>query len=151
MFTRRDLVVAIVAITTTAAVFTVAQSVTKPPIASCVLNWDTLKVTPTKTGEVRAVFSGATATLTRLDLHITTLNPGESPHPPHRHPQEEMMILKEGTLEAVQNGQTNRVEAGGIVFCASNDMHGLRNVGTNRATYYVLQWSPHDLPAALGN
>ncbi len=43
------------------------------------------------------------------------------------------------------NGVTNRVEAGGIIFCASNEMHGMRNIGTNRATYYVFKWYPHDL------
>lgn len=145
MLTRRDLIVAAIAVVSTAAVFSFAQSAAKPPLHSCVVNWDALKATPTAAGEVRSVFNGPTPTLTRLDLHITTLNPGEAPHPPHKHPQEELMILKEGTLEAFQEGKTNRVEAGGIVFCSSNEIHGLRNVGTNRATYYVLQWSPHDL------
>ena len=67
------------------------------------------------------------------------------PHAAHKHPDEELMIIREGTLEAVQNGVTNRVEAGGIIFCASNEMHGLRNIGTNRATYFVLKVWPHDL------
>ena len=58
------------------------------------------------------------------------------------------MILKEGTLEAVQNDRTNRVEAGGIIFEASNELHGVRNIGTNRATYYVIKFRPHDLPVA---
>jgi quercetin dioxygenase-like cupin family protein len=78
-------------------------------------------------------------------MHITTLNPGESPHPPHRHAAEELMIIKEGTLEALQGDQTNIVEAGGIIFEASNELHGLRNIGTNPATYYVLKIAPRDL------
>ena len=90
----------------------------------------------------------STSTLDRLESHITTLNPGEIPHAPHKHPEEELMILKEGTVEVVQNEVTNRVEAGGMIFCASNEMHGLRNVGTNQATYYVLKWYPHDLAKA---
>ncbi len=55
------------------------------------------------------------------------------------------MIVKEGTLEAVQNGVTNRVETRGMIFCASNEMHGLRNVGAGHATYFVFKWFPHDL------
>jgi quercetin dioxygenase-like cupin family protein len=55
------------------------------------------------------------------------------------------MIVKEGTLEAVQGGKTNIVTPGGIIFEASNEEHGLRNVGTNRATYFVFRFSPHDL------
>src|ERR1017187_7494994 len=62
-----------------------------------------------------------------------------------RHADEELMVIKEGTLEALQGDQTNLVTTGGIIFEASNELHGLRNVGTNRATYFVFRISPHDL------
>ena len=104
-----------------------------------------MKVETTKTGERRNVFDSPTATLERIECHVTTLNPGESPHAAHHHPEEELMFLKEGTVEEMQNGVTNRVEAGGIIFCASNEEHGMRNTGTNRATYFVLKFYPHDL------
>ena len=39
----------------------------------------------------------------------------------------------------------NLVAAGGIIFEASNERHGLRNTGTNRATYFVIKFVPHDL------
>ena len=55
------------------------------------------------------------------------------------------MIIKEGTLEALQGDVTNIVTAGDIVFEAANELHGLRNIGTNRATYYVFKFAPHDL------
>jgi XRE family transcriptional regulator, regulator of sulfur utilization len=145
MITRRDFTVAAVSILATAAVVAFAQSAAKPLMHSSVFNWSSLKVEPTKTGERRQVFNAPTATLENFECHITTLNPGESPHLAHRHPDEELMIVKEGTLEAVQNDQTNRVEAGGIIFEASNELHGLRNIGTNRATYFVLKFYPHDL------
>jgi XRE family transcriptional regulator, regulator of sulfur utilization len=145
MITRRDFTVAAVSILATAAVVAFAQSAAKPLMHSSVFNWSSLKVEPTKTGERRQVFNAPTATLENFECHITTLNPGESPHLAHRHPDEELMIVKEGTLEAVQNDQTNRVEAGGIIFEASKELHGLRNIGTNRATYFVLKFYPHDL------
>ena len=150
MFTRRDFIVATVSILTMAAVFAFAQSAAKPLMRSSVFNWSSLKVEPTKVGERRSVCDAPTVTLDRFESHITTINPGEVPHAPHQHPEEELMILKEGTLEVVQNGQTNRVETGGMIFCASGEMHGMRNIGTNRATYYVVKWFPHDLakPAA---
>lgn len=125
-----------------------AQSTAKPLMHSSVFNWDSMKVEPTKTGERRGVFDAPTATLDRFECHITTLNAGEAPHAAHKHPEEELMILKEGVVEVVQNGMTNRVEAGGMIFCASNEMHGLRNVRTTRATYYVLKFYPHDLAKA---
>jgi quercetin dioxygenase-like cupin family protein len=143
--TRRDFAVAAASVLITATVAAFAQTPAKPVMHSCVFNWNSLKAEPTKTGEWRRVFDAPTPTLENFECHITTLNPGESPHPAHRHADEELMIIKEGTLEAVQNDRTNRVEAGGIIFEASNELHGLRNIGTNRATYYVFRFTPRHL------
>ena len=92
-----------------------------------------------------ALIAAPTPNLAELEIHITTLNPGEEPHPPHQHPEEELMIIKEGTLAAQQGQTTNLVTAGGIIFEAANELHGLRNIGTNPATYYVIKIVPHDL------
>jgi quercetin dioxygenase-like cupin family protein len=145
MITRRDLWVAAVAGFIAVAGMALAQTNGRPVMHSCVFNWANLKVHPTKQGESRSVFDAPTPALAGLECHITTLNPGESPHPPHQHPEEELMIIKEGTLEALQGDQTNLVTAGGIIFEASNELHGVRNVGTNRATYYVIKFTPRDL------
>ena len=142
MITRRDFAVATASIFATVTVVALAQTVPKEVMHSRVIQWSDMKVEPTKIGERRAIFDAPTANLDRFECHVTTLNPGEMPHAAHHHAHEEMMIIKEGVLEAVQNDRTNRVEAGGIIFCASNEQHGLRNVGTNRATYYVLAWYP---------
>jgi uncharacterized cupin superfamily protein len=126
-----------------------AQTGTKPLMRSRVISWSELRAEPTAVGERRSVFDAPTATLARFESHITTLNPGEAPHAAHRHPEEELMIVREGTLEVIQNDTTNRVEAGGTIFCAANELHGLRNIGTNRATYHVLKWYPHDLAKSV--
>jgi uncharacterized cupin superfamily protein len=146
--TRRDIFVALLSISVTVAGIGLAETTGKPMMHSSVFNWDDLKVVETKIGERRTVFDNPTPGLAEFECHITTLNPGEAPHPPHRHPAEELMVIKEGTLEALQNDKTNIVTAGGIIFEASNELHGLRNVGTNRATYYVFSIRPHDVPAA---
>jgi mannose-6-phosphate isomerase-like protein (cupin superfamily) len=143
--TSRDLVVAAVSVSLAVAGMAFAQSVGKPLMRSTFFNWADLKVSPTKMGERRAVFDAPTPTLSNLECHITTLNPGEMPHAPHRHADEELMIVKEGTLAAIQGDQTNTVSVGGIIFEASNELHGLRNIGTNTATYFVIKYVPHDL------
>lgn len=145
MITRRDFSVAAISAIIAVAGIALAESNGKPVMHSCVFNWLDLKVVPTKQGVRRAVFDAPTPALADLECHITTLNPGESPHPPHRHADEELMIIKEGTLAALQGDKTNIVTTGGIIFEASNEFHGLRNVGTTPATYYVLKISPHDL------
>jgi quercetin dioxygenase-like cupin family protein len=108
---------------------------------STVFEWTGHTATPNKTGAVWQVTRTPTPTLAELEIHVTTLNPGESPHPPHQHPNEELLIVKEGTLETVQNGVPRRVDTGGIIFQASNDMHGIRNIGQTPATYYVIAWT----------
>jgi hypothetical protein len=49
----------------------------------------------------RQVVRQPTLTLDELEMHVTTLNPGLASHPPHKHTNEELLILKEGTLEAL--------------------------------------------------
>jgi quercetin dioxygenase-like cupin family protein len=89
---------------------------------------------------VRRVVQRPTATLDELEMHITTLNAGESSHAPHKHPAEELIIVKEGTVESLVNGQMRRVGPGSVIFQASNQMHAIRNVGDRPATYHVIQW-----------
>src|SRR5207247_593257 len=76
-----------------------------------------------------------------LEIHISTLNVGQSPHEPHKHVHEELLIVKEGTLETFQSGETRRAGPGAIISQASNEMHNVRNVGTTPATYYVIGWT----------
>ena len=66
---------------------------------------------------------------------------GETPHPPHKHPDEELVIIKEGTVESLVNGQLRRVGPGSIVFQAANQLHSIRNVGDTPATYHVIKWN----------
>jgi len=146
MITRRDSLIATIAIALTAALMALAQSAARPWMHSGTFNWSDFKAEPTKSGERRECFDAATATLERLECHVTTLNPGEVPHAPHQHPEEELVIVKQGVLEAMQNHKTNRVEAGGLIFEASNEFHGLRNIGASQAVYYVVKFYPRDLP-----
>lgn len=110
-----------------------------PPakLGSAVFKWEDLTPKPTAVGLRRDVADQPTATLARFESHISTLNPGKMSHPPHIHPQEEFIILKEGTLDASINGKVERVEAGSILFFASNDWHNVTNVGDQPATYLV--------------
>ena len=138
--TRRDVIVAVVAV---AATTLVAAEV--PPKAailpSQVFDWGQVPVKETPVGSSRQFFRAPTATLDELELHVTTLKPGQTSHPPHQHVNEELIILKEGTVETLSKGEWKRVEAGSVIFNASNDLHGLRNIGTGPATYHVINWS----------
>lgn len=144
MLTRRDAVVAVIATAVTAGGFAVAQSGTAK--GSWVINWDDVPAKTTESGSVRSLYNGPTATLKNLDVHITTLNPGGAPHPPHKHPNEEMLIIKSGTVEALINGEWKKVGPGGVIFLSSNIFHGVRNVGNEPAVYHVIGFKTADTP-----
>lgn len=108
-----------------------------------VFHWDEMKAVKTNVGEVRSLCKSPTATLDQLEMHVTTLNPGLASHPPHRHVNEELIILREGECETLSDGQWVKVGPGSVVFNASNSLHGFRNVGTTPATYHVINWSPN--------
>lgn len=108
-------------------------------LSSSVFDWEKLKVTPTKNGARREIVNSPTVTCAGFEGHVTTLNPGESPHPAHRHPDEELVVVKEGLMEATINDVSQRGGPGSIFFYASNDEHGMKNVGATTATYYVFR------------
>jgi XRE family transcriptional regulator, regulator of sulfur utilization len=148
MITKRDLVIAVVVACGTLAVVVVAQTAGQPVMKSSVFEWATIKAEPTKVGARRQFFEAPTATLDQFSCHVTTINPGLMPHPGHHHPEEELIIVKEGTIEAVQSTVTNRVGPGSMIFEASNEYHSLKNVGDTPTSYYVIKWfSPGMLKA----
>jgi quercetin dioxygenase-like cupin family protein len=108
---------------------------------STVYEWSTADTKPNDWGAVRQVMRTPTPTLDELEIHISTLAPGKSPHAPHQHEHEELLIVKDGTLETFQSGATRRVGPGGIIFQASNELHNVTNVGTSPATYFVIGWT----------
>jgi len=108
---------------------------------STVYEWTTADTKPNEWGAVRQVMRTPTPTLDELEIHISTLAPGKSPHAPHQHQHEELLIVKEGTLETFQSGATRRVGPGGIIFQASNELHNVTNVGTTPANYFVIGWT----------
>jgi mannose-6-phosphate isomerase-like protein (cupin superfamily) len=146
MITRRDVFVAVLTMCMTAAAVAWAQSSAKSILHSSAFDFRRLDAQTTKVGERRAVFDAPTVTLDRLECHITTVNPGEEPHAPHQHPEEELMLIKEGTLEAMQNGQKVKVGPGSVLFQASNEFHGVKNVGDTPATYFVVKWWSANTP-----
>src|SRR5438067_9831305 len=103
MLTVRDIAVAAIAVAATIACMKWAPSPaaqTAPPtqtplqsatmMTSSVFDWNKLEAKPSKVGATRKVFQAPTPTLDELECHITTLNPGETPHAPHKHPDEEL-------------------------------------------------------------
>jgi quercetin dioxygenase-like cupin family protein len=135
---RIQLAALIVLVAATSSLATLAAQ--KRVQKSTVYEWSTAETKPNDWGAVRQVMRTPTPTLDELEIHISTLAPGKSPHAPHQHEHEELLIVKDGTLETFQSGATRRVGPGGIIFQASNELHNVTNVGTSAATYFVIGW-----------
>jgi XRE family transcriptional regulator, regulator of sulfur utilization len=138
MITRREVLFGSIAGAFLPVAF--AKDDSPPAMGSTVFDWDAIPARPTQYGSVRSFCKARTATLDELEIHATTLDPGKAPHPPHRHPNEELMILWKGELEALENGTWTRVGPGSVIFSASNQLHGLRNPGNEAAVYHVINW-----------
>jgi quercetin dioxygenase-like cupin family protein len=119
----------------------------RPVLGPAVFDWNAMTAVRNETGEVRSIVKQPTATLDELEMHVTTLDPGVASHPPHRHPNEELVIIDRGTVETLSNGRWKRVGPGSVIFNASNSLHALRNVGTTPAQYHVINWKSATTPA----
>src|ERR1700679_620177 len=87
-------------------------------------------------------FNGPTEQLAALASGLVTLEPGAQPHTPHRHPEEEIMIVGDGSGEFSINGVATQVKTGDMVFAEANELHGVRNTGTTRMTFYFIKMMP---------
>jgi quercetin dioxygenase-like cupin family protein len=84
-------------------------------------------------------FNGPTEQLAALATGYVTLEPGAQPHPPHRHAEEEIMIVGEGSGQFYLNEAATPVKPGDMLFAESNMLHGVRNTGQTRMTFYFLK------------
>ena len=144
---RRDLCVALAALATLSSMGAEAQTEAtheKPGpgarlVHSKIFSYDILQAHASAKGwETRDVLKGTLATGEFVEVHETTLAPGQMPHPPHRHTHSEFLLIREGRLEVSSDGDDGFVGAGDVVFTASGVLHSLKNVGDLPAKYFVV-------------
>ena len=115
-----------------------AATAETPALPSKTYAFDDLPVRNNGANKTRTVLDGKTHAGFLVEMHITELAPGLVPHPPHHHAHEEMIMIREGTLEVTIAGRSTKLGPGSAAYVASNEEHGWQNVGTTRAQYFVL-------------
>lgn len=91
-------------------------------------------------GDARIYFEGPTDQLKSMAAGSLRLKAGMDPHPPHQHPEEEFMLVTEGTGEISVQGKVTQVGPGSMMYCAGNKLHGIRNTGKVPMMFYFFKW-----------
>jgi mannose-6-phosphate isomerase-like protein (cupin superfamily) len=103
-------------------------------------DWPDLEMKPTPKGESRAIFNQPSTWLTNINMHATTLNPGEISHPQHMHRAEEILLIRSGNVRMHIADRYLPAKAGDLVFLPSGVPHDLENGKDGRTEYFALQW-----------
>jgi mannose-6-phosphate isomerase-like protein (cupin superfamily) len=140
--TRRELCSILPAMLIPAILPSEASATQDESMPSAVYPFEKLPVRTPNGAQIRDVLKGKLATGESLEVHETTLPPGGMPHPAHHHVHSEMWLIREGTVELTINGTSHRFGPGSVGFVHSNDEHGIKNVGTTPATYFVVAVGP---------
>jgi (S)-ureidoglycine aminohydrolase len=78
------------------------------------------------------------------------VQPGSAVHGAHTHDdREELIIIKEGTVEQTINGESKILSPGSVTLALPGDSHGIRNVGDDPATYYIIRWRTKETDAPV--
>lgn len=92
-------------------------------------------------GKIGLYVEGDTPASSRFVTGRFVLEPGQTPHPPHTHVEEEVMIIERGTGEIVCDGKTTRVGPGSVMYTAPNAPHGIVNTGDTPIVFYFVKWA----------
>ena len=123
-----------------------ADSVEKLPVMKTqAFLFNELPVTANGQNRQRRMFTSKTHTGFKIESHQSDIAPGEVNHPPHQHLREEMMLIREGTMELTISGKPYRLGPGDVGVIGSNEIHNAKNVGTTRAHYFIVNIGRDDV------
>jgi len=91
-------------------------------------------------GDLRVYREGNTEQLKDLTVGSLELKAGQSPHPPHTHPEEEVLIITDGQAEISIAGSVTKVGPGDVMYVGSNRQHGIVNRSAAPMTFYYVKW-----------
>jgi gentisate 1,2-dioxygenase len=113
--------------------------VVQDQLVSLVIDPANAKLTHESYGDLRIYFDGPTGQLRALTVGSLALKAGMVPHPPHQHPEEEIMLVTEGAGEITVGGQTYAAAPGSMMYCGGQGMHGI-TAGPHGLTFYFYKW-----------
>lgn len=107
---------------------------------SQLVDWDTLQFSPHDKGGIRRYFDRKSTMSNRIEMHVTTLNPGIKSHDPHTHNPAEIVVMMQGTTEMEIDSNLFQGQPGDVYFLESGHPHAIRNTGDKPCMYMAFQW-----------
>lgn len=87
------------------------------------------------------IFTGSTTNAGMLSNHASILDGGRSPHDPHTHEEEEILLVLDGHGEIVTGSEVVQVRPGMFSYYPAYWPHTIRGVGTDPIQYLMFKWS----------
>lgn len=113
-------------------------------VKSGVVGQDTVRPAMHPFGDHRIFMQGPTEMMKSFESGNVILKPGETPHAPHRHIDEEIMLVTEGTGEIFVEGKVTQVNSGSMMYTGSDKEHGITNTGKTDMVFYYFKWIKKD-------
>jgi len=92
-------------------------------------------------GKNGVYLAGDTPASTKFVTGRFVLGPGKSPHAPHTHAEEEVMIIQSGQGEIFCDGKTTKIGPGSVMYTTPNAPHGITNTGSEPIVFYYVKWA----------
>ncbi len=114
-------------------------------VSSATINLDQVTAVPITDkgedlGKNGVYIAGDTPASSKFVTGRYTLPAGKSPHPPHSHAEEEVMIIESGRGEILCDGKTTKIGPGSVMFTTPNVVHGINNTGDEPIVFYYIKW-----------
>ena len=109
-------------------------------IANGTVDKNQAKISHEDFGDLRVYHEGRTDQLGSITCGSLLLRPGMAPHPPHEHPEEEIMVITEGSGEISVEGKITKVGPGSLMYSPANRLHGIVNTGKIPLLFYYYKW-----------
>ena len=114
-------------------------------LSSVTINLDKLEMTGFSdkgepVGKNGVYLAGDTPASTKFVTGRFVVDPGKSPHAPHTHAEEEVMIIESGHGEIFCDGKTTKIGPGSVMYTTPNAAHGINNTGTEPIVFYYVKW-----------
>jgi quercetin dioxygenase-like cupin family protein len=95
---------------------------------------------PAPFGATTIYLEGKTADLPYMEAGSVLLHPGQEPHPPHQHPEEEFVLIAEGHGHILVGGSNQPVAPGALMYSEGNKLHGIKNTSDKPMRFYFFKW-----------